>query len=87
MKVIKIGAAWCPECVIMKPRWAEIEHDMPELKTEFFDVDENPEIKAKYSVDHIPSFIFFDNNDNETKRLRGLVEKDELINTIKKLQA
>ena len=27
MKVLKFGAVWCPGCLVMKPRWKEIETD------------------------------------------------------------
>jgi len=26
MKVLKFGAVWCPGCLVMRPRWAEIEN-------------------------------------------------------------
>lgn len=29
MKVVKIGAPWCASCIIMKPRWQEIEQENP----------------------------------------------------------
>jgi len=82
MKVLKIGASWCPECIIMKPRWAEIESELSWLKTEFIDIDEKPETKQEYHIDHVPTFIFFDESGQEIDRLKGLVEKDDLIEKI-----
>ena len=49
MKVIKIGAIWCNGCLVMKPRWGEIEKKNPWLETEFYDFDESPEIVKKYN--------------------------------------
>ncbi|HLD28456.1 MAG TPA: thioredoxin family protein [Patescibacteria group bacterium] len=86
MKILKIGAIWCPECAIMKPRWAEIERDMPDLKTEYIDLDQQPEIKHNRNIDHVPTFIFIGSDDQEIDRLKGLVEKDDLINKIKEHQ-
>jgi len=83
MKVLKFGAIWCPECVVMKPRWAEIEKEMPELNAEYIDLDENKEAKKDYHIDHVPTFIFLDKDNNEILRLKGLVEKDDLIKVIK----
>jgi thiol-disulfide isomerase/thioredoxin len=79
MKVLKIGAEWCPECVIMKPRWAEIESELSWLQTEYFDYDQNPEIKEKYKINHVPTFIFLDEQENEFLRLKGIVEKEDLL--------
>lgn len=41
MKVLKIGAVWCNGCLVMRPRWQEIEKENPWLKTEYFDFDED----------------------------------------------
>jgi len=82
MKILKFGADWCPECIIMKPRWAEIEKEMPELNTEFFDIDKNKEKKLEYKIDHVPTFIFLDKEGRELERLKGLIEKEDLIKTI-----
>ena len=88
MKVIKVGAVWCNGCIVMKPRWAEIEKENPELVTEFYDYDEHPEIVEKYQIDeNLPVAIFLDDNGNEMKRLSGEVSKDELLQTIASLQS
>jgi len=82
MKIIKIGADWCPECAIMRPRWAEIEKEMPKLQTEYIDIDKQPGIKASRHIDHVPTFIFLDCNDKEILRLKGLIEKEDLMKHI-----
>ena len=41
MKVIKIGAVWCNGCLVMRPRWQEIETENPWLTTEYFDFDQD----------------------------------------------
>lgn len=41
MKVIKIGAVWCSEGLVMKPRWLEIEKINPWLETQYLDFDED----------------------------------------------
>ena len=83
MKVIKIGAIWCNGCLVMKPRWAELEKENPWLKTEFYDYDEHPEIVEKYQVnENLPVAIVLDDNDKELKRFSGEVEKDELLKAL-----
>lgn len=79
MKVIKIGAVWCNGCLVMKPRWAELEQENPWLKTEFYDYDQSPDVMKKYDVDeNLPVAIFLSNDEKELKRFSGEVSKDEL---------
>ena len=88
MKVIKIGAAWCNGCLVMKPRWEKIEADTPWLVTEFYDYDESPEIVEKYHIDErLPVAIFLDKNGAELKRLNGEVAEDEIRQTLEALRA
>ncbi|MBW6441587.1 thioredoxin family protein [Patescibacteria group bacterium] len=83
MKVLKFGAVWCPGCLVMKPIWAEIEAEMTNLETEYYDFDNDKEMIEKYHIDHIlPVFVFLDNGDNEILRLTGEVDKDKLIDVI-----
>jgi len=83
MKVLKFGAVWCPGCIIMKPRWAEIEKENSWLKTQYFDFDTEKEAVEKYKIDkNLPVFIFLDNAENEILRLEGEIEKEKLIEII-----
>jgi len=80
MKVIKFGAVWCPGCLIMKPRWAEIEKENTWLKNEYYDFDKDKEMVDKYKIDqNLPTFIFLDKDRNEFMRLNGEVSKDKLL--------
>lgn len=83
MKVLKFGAVWCSGCLVMKPIWAEIEAQMPELETEYWDFDRDKEMVEKYNIDHtLPVFVFLDKEDNEILRLTGEVDKDKLVDVI-----
>ena len=82
MKVLKFGAIWCKECLVMKPLWGEIEKEIPNLETEYFDADENPELLKKYSIEDIPVFIFLDKEANEILRLEGAVPRSKIIEAI-----
>lgn len=83
MKILKFGAIWCKECLVMRPMWEEIEKLIPGLKTDYFEADENPEVLKKYNVKDIPVFIFLDKNGEELLRLEGMQEKNELIELVK----
>ena len=82
MKVIKIGAKWCPDCEVMSPRWKEIEKEHSWLETEYIGVDENPEAMNKYKVLALPCFIFFNREEKEILRFTKIVEKDILVKAI-----
>ena len=83
MKVLKFGAVWCPGCLVMKPRWAEIEKENPWLQTEFYDYDENKDMVEKYKItDVLPTFVFLDKDDGEFLRLNGEIDKKKLIEII-----
>lgn len=83
MKVLKFGAVWCSGCLVMKPRWVEIESEMPDLETLYYDFDKDNEMVKKYQIDHkLPVFVFLDKQGNEILRLTGEVDKDRLIDVI-----
>jgi thiol-disulfide isomerase/thioredoxin len=87
MKVIKIGAEWCAGCVIMKPRWAEIEKAQPWLKTEYLDFDQDKEKLEKYKAENekeLPVFIFLDKKGKEFLRLYGQPSVKKLLEIILK---
>lgn len=84
MKIIKIGAIWCPGCLIMKKVWNNILKDynlnIIELDYDMDNVDVN-----KYNVGKIlPVTIFMDDNDNELERLVGEQKESKLIELIEK---
>ncbi|NLL45155.1 MAG: thioredoxin family protein [Mollicutes bacterium] len=83
MKVLKIGAVWCPGCLVMRPRWSEIEKEYPWLETIYYDYDEAEEEVKKWNVGStLPVFIFLDKNDNEIVRLIGEQSKKKLEEVI-----
>jgi thiol-disulfide isomerase/thioredoxin len=85
MKILKFGAVWCPGCLVMRPRWKEIEGENPWLKTEYYDFDNDKVMVNKYNItDILPVFVFLDKNDKEFLRLNGEIDKEELIDLVYK---
>lgn len=83
MKILKFGAVWCPGCLIMKPRWKEIEAENPWLATEYYDFDTDKEAVRTFNIDStLPTFVFLDKNNRELLRLNGEIDKDKLIKII-----
>ena len=83
MKVLKFGAVWCSGCLVMKPRWQEIEAENPWLETKYYDFDIDKVAVEKYRIDNtLPTFIFLDNQENEFLRLNGEIDKKRLMEII-----
>jgi len=83
MKILKFGAEWCSGCIVMKPRWQEIEKENPWLETKYYDFDIDKDQIKKYEInDILPVFVFLDKNDNEIIRLDGEVDKSKLLEVI-----
>ncbi len=84
MEVLKIGAVWCSGCLVMRPRWKEIEQENPWLKTRYLDYDIDRDEVSKFTVDkeRLPICVFFSKNGEELLRLDGEVPKDELLQVV-----
>ena len=82
MKIIKIGAIWCPGCLIMKKIWKSITELYPNIDITDLDYDINNEEIKKYNPGKVlPVIVFLDDNDNELERLIG-EQKEKTITDI-----
>lgn len=84
MRIVKIGALWCPGCLVMKKIWNNINkiYDLDIIDLDY-DMD-NEEVK-KYNVGNIlPVVIFIDKDGNELERLIGEQKESNLISLIDK---
>jgi len=52
-------AEWCGPCKMTAPIIEEIANEKKEIKFVKINVDENPELAAKYSIFSIPTFVIF----------------------------
>ena len=86
MKVLKFGAVWCSGCLVMRPRWQEIETEMPELKTEYYDFDKDKQKVKEFKISDgkLPVFVFVDKKGKELVRVSGERGKEELVELIGK---
>ena len=84
MKIIKIGAIWCPGCLVMKKIWNNISKDYS-LDILELDYDMDNDEVGKYNVGNIlPVVIFLDDNNNELERLIGEQKESKLRELIDK---
>ena len=84
MKIIKIGAVWCPGCLVTKKVWKNICNDY-DLDITELDLDMDTLEANEYNPGKVlPIVIFLDDNGNELERLVGEQSEDNLRGVIDK---
>ena len=79
MRIIKIGAIWCPGCLVMRKIWNNIIKDYSELEIVELDYDMDNEEVMKYNPGKdLPVVIFVSSRGEELDRLIG-EQKEEII--------
>ena len=75
-------------CLIMRPRFIQIEEENPQLVTEYYDFDKDKNIIKKYNLEKgkLPAFIFLDKKDQELTRLSGEISKKKILELIEKYE-
>lgn len=86
MKVIKIGAMWCPGCIVMHKVWDKINKEYPNISLKSLDLDMDEEEVKKYNIgDTLPVTIFY-KDDTELERLIGEKKFEDIESVIKKYE-
>lgn len=84
MKIIKIGAVWCPGCLVMRKVWNNILKDK-DLDIVELDYDMDNEKVSNYNVGRVlPVIIFLDDNGNELDRLIGEQKEEDILRLLNK---
>lgn len=81
------SATWCGPCQMMAPVMEEIEEEFkadPKVKIVKVDIDEEPELSAKYNVMSVPTFLYL-KGDKVIETHTGAIAKDIIVNKIKQL--
>lgn len=79
--LLDFWASWCGPCKMMLPVVDDIAESMTSIKVGKVNVDECPDLAAKYNVMSIPTFVAFKNG-AEIGRTVGVQSKEELIQLI-----
>ncbi len=75
MRIIKIGAIWCPACLIVNKHLKKLKN----IEIISYDYDMDEDIVKKYNVGKVlPVLIFEDESGNEKTRLIGEVSLKQI---------
>ena len=78
LTLVDFYASWCAPCKMQTPLLIEFNQEMSgKVKIIKIDVDQNPELANKYSVESIPTIILFQNGKEKEKTV-GLTTKATL---------
>lgn len=75
--LVDFYATWCGPCRVMSRIIEKYSEEVPELRIVKIDVDKNPELAEKFSVQSIPTLIFLD-GENVKDRSVGVISESEL---------
>ena len=78
MRIIKIGAVWCPGCLVMKKIWNRIKADYPDIEICELDYDIDSAEVSNYNPGKVLPVVIFLDGDNELERLIGEQKEDVL---------
>ena len=85
-KLLDLGAGKCIPCKMMAPILEEMKKDYAgTLEVEFIDVWKNPDAAKQYSIEVIPTQIFYDASGKELFRHIGFFSKDDILAKWKEL--
>lgn len=83
MKIVKVGAMWCPACIVTNKYWKDLKSKYNEISFADLDLDmDEDEVKDLKIGNILPEIIFFDNNNQEIKRIVGEKNKEEMDKAI-----
>ena len=74
-------ATWCGPCQMMLPVISELAEEADGFTVAKLDIDQAPEIAAKFNVMSVPTYIVFKDG-KEAARMMGAMPKDLLLKRI-----
>ena len=76
--LIDFWATWCGPCKMIAPVIEEIANEHPEWKVCKVNVDESPDLAAKFGIMSIPALLLFKGGELAAQKI-GYMGKDEVL--------
>ena len=76
--LLDFWAIWCGPCMMRAPILHEIAEENPDIKVAKINVDENPQLAAKFGIISIPTLIVIKNGEI-VKKSEGLIPKEQIL--------
>lgn len=80
--LLDFWAAWCGPCKMVSPLVDEIAIENADIKVGKINVDEQPELAAKFGVMSIPTLVVMENG-KEVNRSIGAMPKANILKLVK----
>jgi len=80
--VKRFTAPWCAPCRMLGPLFKQMETDMPDVKFETIDVDDEPITATLYNVRSVPTVLISNSENDKMLSLVGANSKVEYLNAI-----
>lgn len=78
MKLLDFYAEWCGPCNAMSPTIEKLKTNGP-FEVEKINIDENPDLAAKYAIRSIPTLIFVNESGETLWRKSGMHTESQLL--------
>ena len=82
--LVDFWGAWCRPCYTLALTLNEIEENIKEVKIGKVNSDENPELMREYSINALPTLLFF-NKGQLLGKLIGLQDKSTIVSKFEEL--
>ncbi len=76
--LLDFWATWCGPCMMISPILNEISEENPDIKVAKINVDENPDLAAKFGIISIPT-LFVVKNGKVVNKSEGLMPKEQIL--------
>jgi thioredoxin 1 len=79
--LVDFWAEWCGPCKLLGPVLEEVSEELPNVKIAKLNVDENPEMSAKFGIRSIPTMITFKDGEM-VDTISGALPKRIILNKL-----